>query len=242
MKKKFVKFITTTPILKPLRPSIWKLLTLIVFVRRRKEALYIYYKPKWEDEMFALYDRVKKETGMELTPISAIKIYKIVKQLEKIPGDIAEVGVYRGGSACIIKEVSKKPLHLFDTFTGLPTLDKKDDSSRFTKKQFDTDFQEVKKNLSKYSEVYFYKGLFPDTAGPVKDKKFSFVHLDVDLYQSTLDSLKFFYPRMNKGGIIISHDYTYSKGVRSAFDEFLSGKPEIAVDMSVYDQGLVVKI
>jgi O-methyltransferase len=48
--------------------------------------------------------------------------------------------------------------------------------------------------------VEWDKGLFPHTAEAVKDKVFGFVHLDVDLYESTLAGLKFFYPHLFPGG------------------------------------------
>ena len=64
--------------------------------------------------------------------------------------------------------------------------------------------------------------------------------LDVDLYSSTLDSLKYFYSRLNTGGAIISHDYISAKGVRDAFDEFFSDKPEAIFEISG-SQCLVVK-
>ena len=52
------------------------------------------------------------------------------------------------------------------------------------------------------------------------------MHLDVDLYESTLNCLKFFYPRLIKGGVLISHDYQSSEGVRKAFkDYFDADKP-----------------
>lgn len=85
--------------------------------------------------------------------------------------------------------------------------------------------------------MYFYKGLFPQTAEPIKDKKFAFVHLDTDLYESTLEGLKFFYPRMVKHGIILSHDYSTIKEVRRAFQDF--GEPIIELSMS---QCLIVKV
>ena len=53
------------------------------------------------------------------------------------------------------------------------------------------------------------------------DINFSFVSLDVDLYQPTLCGLKFFYPRMSKGGVIMVHDYGSPwLGVALAVDEF----------------------
>ncbi len=131
---------------------------------------------------------------MLLLNTEAYLIYETVRKTEKIPGDVAEVGVYRGGSAKLIREATKKPLHL-------------------------------------------------GTATPVSGKRFSFVHLDVDIYESTLACLTFFYPRMTKGGCIISHDYPLgSDGVRRAFDEFFSDKPEIIIEPFATDQALVVKL
>jgi O-methyltransferase len=99
----------------------------------------------------------------------------------------------------------------------------------------------VKNYLKDYQDVYFYKGLFPSTATAVEDKRFSFVHLDVDTYESTRSCLRFFYPRMNRGGIILSHDYISAAGVRKAFDEFFNHKVEPIIEMSG-TQCLVVKL
>jgi len=101
--------------------------------------------------------------------------------------------------------------------------------------------ENVKNYLKKYSNFYIYKGLFPNTSKPIKNKKFSFVNLDVDIYESTLNCLKFFYPRMSIGGIIISHDYNTIRGVRKAIDYFFKNKPETIIELST-SQGLVVKI
>jgi hypothetical protein len=74
-------------------------------------------------------------------------IYKIVKQTYKIDGDIAEFGVYKGGSARIIAESKgTKSLHLFDTFEGMPTVNEKIDKHR--KSDFaDTSIENVKTNV-----------------------------------------------------------------------------------------------
>ena len=62
----------------------------------------------------------------------------------------------------------------------------------------------------------------------------------MDLYKPTLESIEFFYPRMKKGGIIISHDYSVALGVRRAFDEFFKDKPEPIIQMAG-SQCLIVK-
>lgn len=58
-------------------------------------------------------------------------------------------------------------------------------------------------------------------------------------FQSILDCLEFFYPRMSHGGIILSHDYTF-KGVKRAFDEFFKDKPEVVIKL-FGSQCMVVK-
>lgn len=193
-------------------------------------------------ETLNLIKQIKAETEMGLLDPEAYQICITTRKTEKITGDVAEVGVYKGGSAKLICETTKKPVHLFDTFEGLPDLSRLDNPEQFKKGDYSVPFESVKNYLKNYPNVHFYKGLFPSTAGPIKNKTFSFVHLDVDLYESTLDCLEFFYPRMNKGGVIISHDYPGAKGVKKAFDEFFGGKPEMIISSTGCNQCLVIKV
>jgi O-methyltransferase len=73
------------------------------------------------------------------------------------------------------------------------------------------------------------------------DKEFSFVNLDVDLYESTFASLEFFYPRLAKGAILMSHDYSTCAGVKRAFYAFYKGRPEPVIALCG-SQCLVVKL
>jgi hypothetical protein len=194
-------------------------------------------------QILNLVKEIKKEERMLLNDLEAYQIYMLVKKIEKIDGDVAEVGVYNGGSAKIICEVvNGKNVHLFDTFEGLPDTCEMDNQRQFHKGDFSAQFESVKDYLKKYPNIYLYKGIFPLTSDPIKNKKFSFVHLDVDIYESTLNSLNFFYSRMNKGGVIISHDYPGSEGVKRAFDGFFKDKPEIVIELIGCNQCLVVKV
>ena len=60
----------------------------------------------------------------------------------------------------------------------------------------------------------------------VENNKFSLIHIDVDLYEPTLKSLEFFYPRLVEGGIIVCDDYNskHFSGSKKAWDEFFSNK------------------
>ena len=169
-------------------------------------------------------------------PIDLFNVYSCVKATKYLDGDIAEVGVYKGGSAKVITLSEKRRhIHLFDTFEGLPEVSKHDTKQlggTFCKGDFKSSFEVVNEYLKQHN-VTLYKGLFPKTAEPIKYKKFSFVYLDVDIYSSTKDALEFFLPRMVKGGIILSHDYPNSHGVKKAFDEFYKGTKLELMDKQV---------
>ena len=66
--------------------------------------------------------------------------------------------------------------------------------------------------------------------------------MDVDLYESTKAGLEFFYPRMSRGGIIMSHDYPSLNGVLKAVTEFFADKPDPVIDIAGGEQCLIVKL
>ena len=61
--------------------------------------------------------------------------------------------------------------------------------------------------LKEFERVSYYKGWIPDRFEEVSDRKFSFIHIDVDLHRPTYDSAEFFYERLSPGGIILCDDY-----------------------------------
>jgi len=151
-----------------------------------------------------------------------------IKKTKNIPGEIIEVGVYQGGSAKVIYDNmgDDKKLFLCDTFEGLKDSTE-DDDCWIKNGDYTADFDMVQESFPDKERVKLIKGYFPDSATEeIKELNFSFAHLDVDTYTSTLNSLEFLYPRMSKGGIIISHDYNSIPAVTRAIDEFFSNKPE----------------
>ncbi len=66
------------------------------------------------------------------------------------------------------------------------------------------------------------KGLFPQTAQGLEDRKFCFVSIDTDLYAPVLAGLEFFHPRLSPGGFIFVHDYNNAlfPGAKAAVREF----------------------
>ena len=180
-----------------------------------------FYKDK---DIVDLIKNIKKEVDFAFYPYEAFMIYSVVRTQADMEGELAEVGVYQGGSAKLICEVKRdKDLYLFDTFTGLPEVS--EDDTHFGKKHWyenefsNTSEEAIRKLLSRYKNVHIIKGIFPESGKAIIEKKFCFVHLDVDLYKSTIESLRFFFPRMVKGGIIMAHDF-HSDGIQKAFKEF----------------------
>ena len=90
--------------------------------------------------------------------------------------------------------------------------------------------------------VRIYKGWIPERFPEVQNTTFSLVHIDVDLYEPTLESLKFFYERMTPCGVILCDDYgsLSCPGAKRAFDEFFSDKPEALIELPTA-QALIVK-
>ncbi|MEP6962582.1 MAG: TylF/MycF/NovP-related O-methyltransferase [Acidobacteriota bacterium] len=183
---------------------------------------------------------IKRERTLLLNHGEACQLISAVTSTEKLDGDMAELGVAYGASAKLISEYApNRALHLFDTFEGLPAPTQVD-SPKFAGGQFPSRLEDVQRYLDG-RKVHFYKGLFPVTAKPVQDRMFSFVHLDADLYESTIAGLKFFYPRMCPGAILICHDYLTSEGVNAAFREFFADKPEPVIELTGY-QCMFVKV
>ena len=144
-----------------------------------------------------------------------------------IVGNVAEVGVFQGEFAKKINTYfPHNTLFLFDTFEG---FDKRDlDSESSMVKEFgeghlgDTSIELVLSKMFYPNNVVIKKGYFPQTAAGLENEIFCFVNLDPDLYEPIKAGLEFFYPRMQRGGVILIHDYFNSgfPGVKKAVDEF----------------------
>jgi len=163
-------------------------------------------------------------------------LYRLALATERLPGAMAEAGVYRGGSAKLLCRIKGDcPLYLFDTFEGMPEVGAGADGV-FRKGDFgDTCRDEVSAYLAEYPNIHIVKGLFPDSARGLEPERlvYRFVHLDLDIHESTLRALEFFYPRMARGGVLVSHDYSRitAPGVRRAFDQFFGGRPETVIPL-----------
>lgn len=158
-------------------------------------------------------------------------------QDRKIQGAIAECGVWRGHFAANMNNCfPKSKLYLFDTFSGFNKRDMIQESEDTQKwlsnvpignekssieKMKNTSKEIVRLRCPNRSLLMIREGYVPDTFEGIDDE-FLFVNLDMDLYAPQLSALRFFAPRMIKGGVILLHDYfnIYLPGTRKAIEEF----------------------
>ena len=166
---------------------------------------------------------IYRERRPLLQPLESFNILALALAQSQLDGDMAEVGVYQGSSARMI--CTEKGTHHFwgfDTFSGLADVGNQDTHNGvkfFRAGHFAADYETTTAYLKEFDNVQLVKGFFPESAGCVADRKFSFVHLDVDTYGSTLASMRFFWPRLVDRGIIMTHD-AHSDGVARAIAEF----------------------
>ena len=163
--------------------------------------------------------------------LNFIKITALMQEEKKISANVAELGVWKGETARYINAYfPQSEFYLLDTFEGFCEEDIKKEQSLNTKAKAsnsndfsDTSIEFVKQHLPNLQKCHFIKGYFPDSINQMpQDLNFSFVNIDVDLYQPILAGLEYFYPRMLKGGVILIHDYfhPYYTGTKQAVDEF----------------------
>lgn len=177
-------------------------------------------------------------------------LYFLAKGINSIEGNTAECGVWKGAGSYLILSAMKnynKKHFIFDSFEGLSEPNKKDrvkTKEAYEWKKNDLSYSEnlVRKNLRNFNNVEYFKGWIPEKFNEVKNDTFCFVHIDVDLYQPTKDSLEFFYNKVNKGGIILCDDYgsELCPGAFKAMNEFFQDKEENIIELTT-GQGFIIK-
>jgi O-methyltransferase len=191
----------------------------------------------WTNGVFSSYlSRFKELDGNNTDRRWAL--CQLLRLIASVEGDTAEVGVYRGASSwliCAANAESKKTRihHMFDSFEGLSEPGSHD-GDHWYKGALACPEDEVRRNLEEFlSTTRLYRGWVPERFQEVAERRFAFVHIDVDLYQPTWDSMEFFYARMNRGGVIVCDDYGFTScpGATKACDEFLADKAEKMVSL-----------
>lgn len=199
--------------------------------------------------MINQYDETKAfdyENGFYLTSqitrmSNILSHYELYKRIVNLPGDIVELGVYKGGSFFqfaafreILENEKARRVIGFDVFGEFPEVHNRGDEMfrekwiRETKGDF-LSREEIQKSLT-YRNIGNTELIQGDVADTVPSylkahpyMKIALLHIDVDIYEPTIVGLTYLYERVVKGGIIIFDDYGVA-GETAAVDEFIRGK------------------
>jgi O-methyltransferase len=160
-------------------------------------------------------------------------VYQLTRLVAQVPGDTAECGVFKGAGSYLIGKAlggtkdQARTHFVFDSFEGL-SAPSAEDGAAWKKGDMTFGMEGVRQALASVPNVRLCRGWIPAPFAEAEGSRFAFVHIDVDLHDPTHDSLAFFYPRMNAGGIIVCDDYGFTTcpGATQAVDEYLADKPE----------------
>lgn len=166
-----------------------------------------------------------------------------------IDGAVAELGVYQGAFAAEMNRLfPDRSLYLFDTFSGFDGRDVAvEGERRFSRAEAgnfaDTSVEAVRARLPHPERAVFRVGYFPETAEGLEEA-FAVVSLDADLFKPLLDGLRYFHPRMTRGGYIIVHDYNNGRfaGAKHAVRQFCEECGAFVVPLpDLHGTGIIVK-
>ena len=171
---------------------------------------------------------------------------------EEVPGDLVEAGVWRGGACIFMRAIlaaygdTTRTVWCADTFEGLPPPNVTEYPADIVaqwheRKDLVVSLDTVKQNFARYgmldNQVQFLKGLFKDTLPTAPIDRCAVIRLDGDMYESTMDSLKYLYPKLSPGGFVIVDDYGLPEDTsRRAVHDFrdLHGIREPIIDIDGY--------
>jgi O-methyltransferase len=157
-----------------------------------------------------------------------------------ITGCVVECGVWKGGMSAGIADLlgPERQYFLFDSFQGLPPIKEVDGTriKEWQEAQADPHSpryidncaanEEEADRAMKMSLATHYKlikGWFEDTVPSFRaPASIAILRLDGDLYESTEVCLKYLYPQLAVGGLVIVDDYDPWDGCARALHEFLA--------------------
>ena len=210
----------------------------------------------------------------EIGPLDAVKLFPVIARRQwlkrfmahsdlfkitlEVPGDIAELGVFRGLGLftwanllevfCIGDRT--KVVWGFDNWKGFTELTPEDgmevDSVQKKANGFSPEkyYNELLNAISIFdsdrfipwkSRIKLVKGNIEETIYKFADEnpgvRFSLIHFDCDLYIPTKRALEVLWPLLSRGGIMLFDEYSIHDwpGETKAVDEFFADKPHVKI-------------
>lgn len=210
----------------------------------------------------------------DIGPLDAVKLFPVLarrqwlkrflahlelfKMTLDVPGDIAELGVFRGlglmtwanllEAYCIGDRT--KTVYGFDNWKGFLELSKEDGREEgsvektvggFSPEKYYDELVEAIKIFDRDRFVP-WKPRVKLVVGSIEESvrdfveqnpgvRFSLIHFDCDLYRPTKIALEYLWPLLSKGGVVLFDEYSIKEwpGETKAVDEYFSDKPEVRI-------------
>ncbi len=210
----------------------------------------------------------------DIGPLDAVKLFPVLarrqwlkrflahlelfKMTLDVPGDIAELGVFRGlglmtwanllEAYCIGDRT--KTVYGFDNWKGFLELSKEDGREEgsvektvggFSPEKYYDELVEAIKIFDRdrfvpwKPRVKLVVGSIEESVRDFVEKnpgiRFSLIHFDCDLYRPTKIALEYLWPLVSKGGVVLFDEYSIKEwpGETKAVDEYFSDKPEVRI-------------
>lgn len=203
------------------------------------------FPPDFDEPAKDLYRRVRPYTMTSVERVLALRDSVRYVSSAKIPGDICECGVWRGGSMMVVALTllemgdTDRNLYLFDTFSRPPEPGPQDGPTAGAELAAALKIPElallpidqVRANLHDTGypseRIHLVEGLVEETIPHQAPERLALVRLDTDYYSSTAHEMMHLYSRISAGGVLIIDDYGKFVGARTAVDEYFgsTGQP-----------------
>lgn len=188
------------------------------------------------------YRRALEATGTPPYPLRRRSRFRLLcgllDEVARIEGDIAECGCFRGLSSFLMltRLARARPgfdgagYHVFDSFEGLSepsaadAVAGSDPAAERVRRMcrrgwFAAPLEVVRGALAAFPAVAFHPGWIPQSFAGLPERRYRFVHLDLDLHDPTLGALEYFFPRLAPGAIVVCDDFDWP-GERKAIEAF----------------------
>jgi O-methyltransferase len=194
------------------------------------------------------FDAARRAQGLDIPPDAETMVgtarldnlHELVAEVVRrgVPGDLAETGVWRGGTAIFMRAAleaygdTDRTVWAADSFRGVPKPDVEsypaDEGDPFWRNaHLGVPLEDVQENFRRYGllddRVRFLEGWFRDTLPSAPIERLALLRLDGDLYESTSVALEALYPKISVGGYVVVDDYGGgAPGCAQAVDEYRS--------------------
>jgi len=167
--------------------------------------------------------------------------YELYKKILNIPGDIVELGVFKGGSIIqfatfreLLENERSRKIIGFDIFGEFPKAEKIESDRSFVDAwntsfhgEFLSDSELYKSlELKGIHNIELVKGniynTLPEYIGKNPHIRISLLHIDTDVYEPARMGLEQLFDKVVRGGVIVLDDYGVIEGETLAVDEFFS--------------------